>query len=91
MIYVLKKDEHYVAAVIGTLRVDTMTNGMMHRQRVPGTKVQFKMTKDIKQAKLVEDPNMDAVNKYGLTAHVVHADQPIIKEIGNVYEQSICD
>lgn len=77
MIYVLKKNDLYVAAAIGQL--ETVGNII---RRKPNTKVRFQMTKDINKARLIEDPDMDAVKKYGLTAHIVHADKPQIKEIG---------
>ena len=81
MIYVLKKDDLYVSDAIGTLRVD-LRNG--RAKRIPNTKVQFRMTKDINLARLVEDPNMDAVKKYGLTAHLVKSYKPLIAVIVNI-------
>ncbi len=87
MIYVLKKDEMYVLAAIGHLRVDRQTGGMLHKERIPNTKVQFQMTKDITKARLVENPNMNAVVKYGLTLVQVQQDiQPKLIEIGTTYE-----
>jgi len=83
MIYVLKKGDLYVHQATGHLRVNMRT---MQRARVPNSKVKFAMTKDIGQAQLIEDPDMQAVAKYGLTAVIVNADKPKITETGTIYE-----
>ena len=85
MIYVLMKEDMYIAGAIGTLRVNR-NNPFDQPRRVPGTKVKFQVTKNINQAKLVEDPDMDAVKKYGLTAIEVRIDKPQLEIVGVTYE-----
>lgn len=83
MIYVLKRDNLYVAEAIGTIQ--TLRRGQVfYRSRKPNTKVNFKMTSNIRQARLVEDPNMDAVEKYGLRAVAVESTDATLKETGGV-------
>lgn len=82
-IFVLKKEDSYVAAAIGTLRVNHQTG---RGERLPDTEVKLYMTKNIEEAKLVENPNMDAVNEYGLEAIEVRMDKPSIREVGTSYE-----
>ena len=84
MICVLKnKNNQYVKSAITRLRVDTRT-GEVSLQ--PGYNVELQYTTDIKQARLIEDPNMDAVLQLNLEAVVVATTQPELQITGNIYE-----
>lgn len=73
MICVLKtKDNKYIAAVNGTLRVDMRIG---QRSRVPNTKVHFQVTDNIRQARMIENPNLKEVLRYGLKAVGVYTNE----------------
>ena len=86
MICVLKTQQgQYVVNAIARLRVDSMTMGLMFKQRLDD-KVELRVTNDINQATLIENPSMEAVNKYNLTAIEVQADKPQLKQTGVIYD-----
>lgn len=83
-IYALKKGDFYITAAVEKLKV---VNGFPERD--PQAKTKFDTTRDINQARLIEDPNMDAVAYYGLVAVEVSADKPKIKETGVVLDHQM--
>ena len=75
-----KKSGNYLTAAISKMDLRT--------QRWTGDKnVQFRITKNIAEAKLIEDPDMEAVLKWGCEAIPVKAENKIeIKENGKIFE-----
>lgn len=85
MICVLKnKDGLYVQAAMAHLRVDSRT---LQATLVPGSKIELQYTTELNKARLVENPDMQAVQEYGLVALVVEASKPELKIVGEILNE----
>lgn len=88
MICALKNEEGYLAAANANIRLK-ITDFTPVEKQISLDTLQFVYTNDINQARLIENPDMEAVAKYGFQAVIVEIVDNKVVFKGNVYDSCI--